>query len=52
MYDQKKTGIIDHMDEIRWDEPSPHLEHPQRCGSAMACPTYESSRWSRLTHCT
>ncbi|COZ95346.1 carboxylate-amine ligase [Mycobacterium tuberculosis] len=26
MYDQKKTGIIDHMDEIRWDiRPSPHL---------------------------
>jgi carboxylate-amine ligase len=24
--DQKKTGIIDHMDEIRWDiRPSPHL---------------------------
>ena len=26
VYDQKKTGIIDHMDEIRWDiRPSPHL---------------------------
>jgi glutamate---cysteine ligase / carboxylate-amine ligase len=25
VYDQKKTGIIDHMDEIRWDiRPSPH----------------------------
>jgi carboxylate-amine ligase len=24
--DQKKTGIIDHMDEIRWDiRPSPHI---------------------------
>lgn len=49
VYDQKKTGIIDHMDEIRWDiRPSPHLGAPWRCGSAMACPTYESSaRWSR-----
>jgi glutamate---cysteine ligase / carboxylate-amine ligase len=26
VYDQKKTGIIDHMNEIRWDiRPSPHL---------------------------
>jgi glutamate---cysteine ligase / carboxylate-amine ligase len=26
VHDQKKTGIIDHMDEIRWDiRPSPHL---------------------------
>ena len=26
VYDQKKTGIIDHIDEIRWDiRPSPHL---------------------------
>jgi carboxylate-amine ligase len=26
VYDQKKTGTIDHMDEIRWDiRPSPHL---------------------------
>lgn len=26
VYDQKKTGIIDHMDEIRWDiRPSPRL---------------------------
>ena len=26
VYDQKKTGIIDHLDEIRWDiRPSPHL---------------------------
>jgi carboxylate-amine ligase len=26
VYDQKKTGIIDHMDEIRWDiRPSPHF---------------------------
>ena len=26
MADQKKTGIIDHMNEIRWDiRPSPHL---------------------------
>jgi len=25
VHDQKKTGIIDHMDEIRWDiRPSPH----------------------------
>jgi carboxylate-amine ligase len=25
VYDQKKTGIIDHLDEIRWDiRPSPH----------------------------
>jgi carboxylate-amine ligase len=26
VHDQKKTGIIDHMNEIRWDiRPSPHL---------------------------
>ncbi|MDD4866533.1 MAG: glutamate--cysteine ligase [Mycobacterium sp.] len=26
VYDQKKAGIIDHMNEIRWDiRPSPHL---------------------------
>lgn len=26
VYDQKKTGIIDHINEIRWDiRPSPHL---------------------------
>ncbi|GFG77032.1 putative glutamate--cysteine ligase 2 [Mycobacterium paragordonae] len=26
VYDQKKTGIIDHVDEVRWDvRPSPHL---------------------------
>ena len=26
VHDQKKTGIIDHIDEIRWDiRPSPHL---------------------------
>ena len=26
VYDQKKTGIIDHMNEIRWDiRPSPHI---------------------------
>ena len=26
VYDQKKTGIIDHMNEIRWDiRPSPHM---------------------------
>jgi glutamate---cysteine ligase / carboxylate-amine ligase len=26
VYDQKKTGIIDHLDEVRWDiRPSPHL---------------------------
>ena len=26
VYDQKKTGIIDHLNEIRWDiRPSPHL---------------------------
>ncbi len=26
VYDQRKTGIIDHMNEIRWDiRPSPHL---------------------------
>ena len=26
VHDQKKTGIIDHMDEVRWDiRPSPHL---------------------------
>ncbi|MFZ1177452.1 MAG: glutamate--cysteine ligase [Mycobacterium sp.] len=26
VYDQKKTGIIDHIDEVRWDiRPSPHL---------------------------
>lgn len=26
VYDQKKTGIIDHVNEIRWDiRPSPHL---------------------------
>src|SRR5581483_11200831 len=26
VHDQKKTGIIDHVDEIRWDiRPSPHL---------------------------
>jgi carboxylate-amine ligase len=26
VYDQKKTGIIEHMNEIRWDiRPSPHL---------------------------
>ena len=26
VYDQKKTGIIDHVNEVRWDiRPSPHL---------------------------
>ncbi|WP_059015599.1 glutamate--cysteine ligase [Mycobacterium sp. M26] len=26
VYDQKKTGIIDHINEVRWDiRPSPHL---------------------------
>ena len=39
VYDQKKTGIIDHMNEIRWDiRPSPHKGR-WKCGSSTVFPT-------------
>jgi carboxylate-amine ligase len=48
VHDQKTTGIIDHLNEIRWDiRPSPHLGTIE-CGCATASPIAASSpRWSR-----
>ena len=52
VYDQKKTGIIDHMNEIRWDiRPSPHLgtiEVRIFDGVSNIC---ELSALVALTHC-
>ena len=51
VHDQKKTGIIDHISEVRWDiRLASHLG-TIRCASSIGCPTSRSSRRSSLTHC-
>jgi carboxylate-amine ligase len=52
VHDQKKTGIIDHMDEIRWDiRPSPHLGTIEvRVCDGVANPG-ELGALVALTHC-
>lgn len=46
--DQKKTGIIDHMNEIRWDIRHRRTWAPSRCGSSTVSPISPNwARWSR-----
>ena len=49
VHDQKKTGIIDHVNEVRWDiRPSPHFGHPRGADLRRRVQSCASSaRWSR-----
>ncbi len=50
--DQKKTGIIDHMNEIRWDiRPSPHLGTIEVRIFDGVSNLHELSAMVALTHC-
>ncbi|WNG88275.1 glutamate--cysteine ligase [Mycobacterium sp. ITM-2016-00317] len=50
--DQKKTGIIDHMNEIRWDiRPSPHLGTIEVRIFDGVSNLHELSALVALTHC-
>ncbi|MCH9668843.1 MAG: glutamate--cysteine ligase [Actinomycetia bacterium] len=50
--DQKKTGIIDHMNEIRWDvRPSPHLGTVEVRIFDGVSNLHELSALVALTHC-
>ena len=50
--DQKKTGIIDHMNEIRWDiRPSPHLGTVEVRVFDGVSNLHELSALVALTHC-
>jgi carboxylate-amine ligase len=52
VYDQKKTGIIDHMSEIRWDiRPSPHLGTLEVRVSDGVSNLRELGALVALTHC-
>jgi carboxylate-amine ligase len=52
VHDQKKTGIIDHMDEIRWDiRPSPHLGTVEVRVFDGVSNLRELSALVALTHC-
>ncbi len=52
VYDQKKTGIIDHMNEIRWDiRPSPHLGTVEVRIFDGVSNVRELSSLVALTHC-
>jgi glutamate---cysteine ligase / carboxylate-amine ligase len=52
VHDQKKTGIIDHMDEIRWDiRPSPHLGTVEVRVCDGVSNLRELSALVALTHC-
>jgi glutamate---cysteine ligase / carboxylate-amine ligase len=52
VHDQKKTGIIDHMNEIRWDiRPSPHLGTVEVRIFGGVSNIRELSALVALTHC-
>jgi len=52
VHDQKTTGIIDHMDEIRWDiRPSPHLGTVEVRVFDGVSNLRELSALVALTHC-
>ena len=52
MHDQKKTGIIDHINEIRWDiRPSPHLGTVEVRVCDGVSNLRELSALVALTHC-
>src|ERR1700735_397694 len=52
VYDQKKTGIIDHMSEIRWDiRPSPHRGPLEVRVSDGVSNLRELGALVALTHC-
>lgn len=52
VYDQKKTGIIDHVDEVRWDiRPSPHLGTLEVRVCDGVSNLRELSALVALTHC-
>lgn len=52
VYDQKKTGIIDHVDEVRWDiRPSPHLGTLEMRICDGVSNLHELAALVALTHC-
>jgi carboxylate-amine ligase len=52
VHDQKTTGIIDHMDEIRWDiRPSPHLGTVEVRVFDGVSNLRELTALAALTHC-